>query len=197
MKSLLLFILALSWITPAWALRCGTSLVEEGDRRREVLEECGKPTAEYSQRVAYQLEIGDANERRRYQTIEYWVYIGDSNKFARILYFENGVLKLIRQGSYGREYDRYPGNCRRENISIEINQSKPELELRCGPADAKQVVEEYSRAVVLDNATRVLKTIVVDEWLYYRGDELWVYRFENGLLKWQGEKDPDTYLILP
>lgn len=178
----------------AW--RCNTSLVEAGDSQTQVLAACGKPAARFSQQVAYQLEIGNVHHRRRYQTIDFWVYISGANTFSRILYFEDGELKTIRDGSYGRDYDRDRSNCQRDNSNIELNQTKPELELRCGPADATQLVEEYSRAVVLNKSNRVLKRIVVDEWRYYGGKSLRVYRFENGVLTWQGDEDADRYKLL-
>ncbi len=196
MIRLMLLLATLLSTTGAWAWRCGSSLIEEGDRKSEVLEDCGKPEARYSQQVAYELEIGASHRRRRYQAVDYWVYIPGWNRFARILYFNNGVLEDIRQGLHGRDYDGDPEHCR-QGDSIPINHTRPEVELRCGPADERQVIEEYTRPVTGDDNTRIVKNVVVEDWLYYDdNNDVSVYRFENGVLKWQGQKDRDEYNLL-
>lgn len=188
LKPLLAVLLLLS-AAPANAWRCGTALVQEGDTRKDVLQECGRPSAHFSQEVTYKLEIGTVHERRRFQTIDYWVYLTGPNRFARILYFEDGILKSIRRGDYGRDYTADRSNCQRENNNIDTNQSKPELTMRCGEPDRRRKLEEYTAAVVIDNGNRVFRDVVVDEWIYFDGDRLRTYRFENGLLKRQHEED--------
>lgn len=192
LKKALLPSLLLLCTTNASAWRCGSALVETGDYQKDVLADCGKPAARYSQQVSYDLDIGEIHKRRRYKTIAYWVYLPGPNKFARILYFEDSVLKSLRSGSYSREYQHNRANCLRENVSIRLDQTKPEIKLRCGPPDTERKVEEYSAAVVLDHRNRVFENMVVDEWTYTDNDTVWVYRFENGVLKWRGEKDRET-----
>lgn len=187
MKTLLAFILAL-WALQASAWRCGTALIEAEDRQREVLEHCGEPSARYSQQVRYELELGPIQERRRYQRVDIWVYITASNRFARVLYFEDGELQSIRRGDYGSEYRADPKYCQRDHINIQLNQTQPEIELRCGPPSEQQRVEEYTLPIAADNQQRLQREIVVDQWLYHKGDATRVYRFENGILKWQGDQ---------
>lgn len=191
MKTWLTLLLAL-WAIHANAWRCGTALIEVEDRQREVITRCGEPSARYTQQVRYELDIGPIQERRRYQRIDIWVYVTAGNRFARILYFEDGELKTIRRGDYGSEYRGDPKYCQREHINIQLNQTQPELELRCGPPDERQRLEEYTLPVAADEQQRLQREIVVDQWSYYAGNHRTrLYRFENGVLKWQGETDTD------
>lgn len=188
MKTLLLFALSL-WTISAHAWRCGTALIEVEDRQSDVLEACGEPTARYTQPVRYQLGLGDVHERRRYQTIDYWVYLTGRSQFARILRFEDGELTEIRRGDYGSAYEADPEECREHHQRIDLNQTKPELELRCGPPDKQYTVEEYELPLAAGDSHRLSRRVYVDEWIYYSGDLARVYRFENAVLKWQGKRD--------
>ena len=68
-------------------MRCDENLVERGFTFIEVLERCGKPDAEY--RRINVLVAGV------YFPIEEWFYEQGSNKFRRLLTFENGRLERI------------------------------------------------------------------------------------------------------
>lgn len=191
-KALLILATVLS-TADASAWRCGNSLVEEQDLKQEVQQNCGTPTARYFRRVPYELEVGDALKRRRYQTIEFWVYLTGRNSFARILFFEDGRLQKIRTGDYGDAYNRDADQCKQDSINTRIHQTQPELELRCGEPDASVHIEEYSEPVVLDDSSHIMRDVVVYEWLYFKEDQAFVYRFHNGILKWKGEVDRDRY----
>ncbi|MCB1685563.1 MAG: DUF2845 domain-containing protein [Pseudomonadales bacterium] len=68
-------------------MRCDESLVQRGFNFIEVLERCGPPDAEY-RRVSF-LAAGV------YLPVEEWFYEQGSNRFRRLLTFENGRLVRI------------------------------------------------------------------------------------------------------
>jgi len=68
-------------------MRCDESLVQRGYTFVEVLERCGAPDAEY-RRVNF-LTAGV------YLPVEEWFYEQGSNRFRRLLTFENGRLVRI------------------------------------------------------------------------------------------------------
>ncbi|MEK1904250.1 MAG: DUF2845 domain-containing protein [Pseudomonas sp.] len=69
-------------------LRCGSNLVNEGDRAFEVEKKCGPPA--HRDQVGYTLSGYD----RREYSIEEWVY-GPKNGMLSILTFEGNRLKRI------------------------------------------------------------------------------------------------------
>lgn len=97
---------------PAQALRCGTSVISEGDTEYRVLKACGEPT--------YILEREEERIQRDFRPpadrvdddrgnripflvkenvhIEEWFYDLGSQRLDRKLVFENGVLVKIRTG---------------------------------------------------------------------------------------------------
>ena len=74
----------------ASTLRCGSSLVSEGDRKFEVLQACGEPR--YRDPVGYTL----GPYERRELLIEEWVY-GPNNGMLNILTFEGNRLVRIER----------------------------------------------------------------------------------------------------
>ncbi len=72
------------------SLRCGSSLVSEGDRKFEVLQACGQPR--YRDPVGYTL----GPYERRELLIEEWVY-GPNNGMLNILTFEGNRLVRIER----------------------------------------------------------------------------------------------------
>jgi len=89
---------------PAWALRCGTQLVQIGDYKLEVLRKCGEPMLTDS-RVEYRAvrlrNPGLDLERYVPVTIDEWAYNFGPNRFMQLLRFENGRLVGIESLSYG------------------------------------------------------------------------------------------------
>ncbi|QPK63658.1 DUF2845 domain-containing protein [Methylomonas sp. LL1] len=93
--------------TDAQAFRCGRQLVQEGDHKLDVLEKCGEP--EWTDQ---RITVVASRLRHPYGALEYdqyeeivideWVYNFGSRKFKQFLQFENGVLKKIKNLSYGR-----------------------------------------------------------------------------------------------
>ena len=88
-------ILLLVFSKQAFALRCGTKLVDVGDRKHKVLNQCGEPVYK------------DAYEQNSpvypYHTeqIDVWTYNYGSARFMRELIFRNGVLHRINKLDYG------------------------------------------------------------------------------------------------
>jgi hypothetical protein len=101
-KTMKSIIKAIALITPliflpnqAYALKCGTKLVEIYDRKHKVLYKCGEPTytdsyEQVSSIYPYQI-----------QQIDVWTYNFGSNKFIQELIFRNGRLHRINSLGYG------------------------------------------------------------------------------------------------
>ncbi|WP_260839186.1 DUF2845 domain-containing protein [Methylomonas sp. HW2-6] len=105
-KLILFAVLALLAASDVWAMRCGHRLVQVGDYKSEVLDKCGEPDA-VEQRRAIRgsrlrhpygaLEIDQFEE----VLIEEWTYNFGRRKFQKLLEFEDGELKKIRDLGYG------------------------------------------------------------------------------------------------
>jgi hypothetical protein len=105
---------------PGYALRCGTKLVSSGDSAEQVIAKCGvpseitvwngqvgrayslNPTSPDSTNTKYGRGYSGQSFSRFYPTIENWTYNFGSTRFVRYLRFENGVLKRITTGGYGK-----------------------------------------------------------------------------------------------
>ena len=74
-------------ISAADTMRCGDSIVQRGFTFFEVLERCGKPDLEYDWDHRYVPGV-EAN-------VTEWVYELGSNKFRRVLRFEEGRLRKV------------------------------------------------------------------------------------------------------
>lgn len=99
MRNVLLFMLVMGMIAPAYALRCGTKLVTEGDLVLQVRDKCGDPKSE--ELIGYTLRPGfnNANPNVAYEReykIEQWVY-GPEMGYYNVLTFEGGRLKRIER----------------------------------------------------------------------------------------------------
>ena len=84
--------------TPAYAMRCGVSLVALGQWTYEVLEQCGEPVEQHVKTVF--LEARDRHGKGGVAgvvsvEIEYWVYDLGPHKLRRLLRFEDGQLVRI------------------------------------------------------------------------------------------------------
>ncbi len=79
----------------AYGFRCGTSLVEVGDTKLQVLQKCGEPT--FKELIKTDGFI-----------VEKWYYDCGSVRFIQILTFSGGSLQILETGDYGRGPDRCP-----------------------------------------------------------------------------------------
>ena len=87
LAALFVVVLIGSPLVSAGNMRCGSSLIERGHTFFEVLERCGRPDLEY----AWDHEYVDGVQAR----VTEWVYEQGTNKFRRILTFEEGRLRRI------------------------------------------------------------------------------------------------------
>jgi hypothetical protein len=104
------FVLVLGFLacSPAFAFRCGTKLVSEGDSRAEVLAKCGEPADRATQRSVYRRPMIWAHGRPYYigedameVPVESWTYNLGPNKLMRRVRFENGFVAEIETLGYG------------------------------------------------------------------------------------------------
>lgn len=107
----------------AFALRCGSDLIDEGMRKVEVEQKCGAPVSqdthtEYrtirkrrSGPVEYQDQYDLRNRYNRESqeveetiavVVDEWVYNFGSTRFMQLLIFEDGRLKQIKDLGYGK-----------------------------------------------------------------------------------------------
>lgn len=68
-------------------MRCDDSILERGFTFLEVIERCGRPDLTYQRLQLYVPGV--------YAPVEEWTYEQGSNKFRRLLTFENGRLRRI------------------------------------------------------------------------------------------------------
>ena len=93
--------------------RCRGKIISIGDRRSEVLRNCGQPNfVEVRQEERIKRDLGSALALpegtrssplflREFVTIEEWEYNSGPTEFIRYLTFENGILTRITMGDYG------------------------------------------------------------------------------------------------
>ena len=100
---------------PAFAVRCGTSVISEGDSKYRVLQKCGEPThieewteehlqRSYRRPLSYRYR-DDFSYRTPFLvkenvTVEEWLYDNGSQRLIRRFIFENGILVKIHTGNY-------------------------------------------------------------------------------------------------
>lgn len=115
----LLLVAMLILSNPAYALKCGSSLIVEEERKVDVLKKCGDPVT-IDQRVEYEGLLQEHNlyssdhqahyslgyEQHKPIYIEEWTYNFGPRRLMRVIYFENGVVEKIEVLGYGyREED--------------------------------------------------------------------------------------------
>jgi len=102
--AILTIIISILLVSPAYALRCGTQIVSEGDHKTSVRIKRGEPEA-IEEHVIYKTlrrthhPYGD--ELVVPITIEEWLYNFGPRRLMRQLWFENGKLVRIRSLGYG------------------------------------------------------------------------------------------------
>lgn len=90
------------------ALRCGSSLVSEGDTRSEVAAKCGEPDDIVTKKSVFRRPVIWTRGRPYFigedyieVQVEAWIYNFGPNKFMRSLRFEDGILAEIETLGYG------------------------------------------------------------------------------------------------
>ena len=83
---------------PAYSMRCGVSLVAQGQWTYEVLEQCGEPVEHHVKTVF--ITTHDRHGARGLEAatsieVEYWIYDLGPHRLRRLLRFEDGQLVHI------------------------------------------------------------------------------------------------------
>jgi hypothetical protein len=101
-------VLGLLACSPAFAFRCGSKLVSEGDSRAEVRAKCGEPVDVVTLRSLFRRPMIWANGRSYFVgqdlmevPVESWTYNLGPNKLMRRVRFEGGVVADIETLGYG------------------------------------------------------------------------------------------------
>jgi hypothetical protein len=107
LRAALLGLSALAAVNPAWAFRCGTKLVSEGDTRAQVIAKCGDPV-EIDRRSVLRRPTVWLHGRPYLLSqdlieisLEAWIYNLGPNKLMRRVRFEDGVVVDIETLGYG------------------------------------------------------------------------------------------------
>lgn len=91
---------------PAYAFRCGTRVITEGDPADKVLQFCGSPVSVQTRR-AERPYIDDLGRSYLYRglveevVIEEWTYNLGPNQFMRLVRIENGRVADVKSLGYG------------------------------------------------------------------------------------------------
>jgi hypothetical protein len=184
-----LIILILCIPTIASALRCGNSLVLKGDRKIEVLKECGEPefiekwevetvthiTGEKDEIhedliIGRETNIGKSNLVR----LEEWTYNFGSTRFIQFLTFVNGKLKKIEDGPKGTARDVLSGYTKsRCSHPVEKGERKIEVIVKCG--DPYSI--EYYWEEQFSDVSNSLRTRKIPQFYKYGNKYKKDYRF--------------------
>ena len=107
-RAAIIIVLGLLACSPAFAFRCGTKLVSEGDTRGEVLAKCGEPADVITQRSVFHRPVIWTGGRPIFIgqdfieiPVESWVYNLGPNKLMRRVRFEGGIVAEIETLGYG------------------------------------------------------------------------------------------------
>jgi hypothetical protein len=107
-RSVLILVFGLLAASPAFAFRCGTKLVSEGDTREQVAAKCGEPDEVVNQSSVFRRPVIWTRGRPYYIgessieiPVESWVYNLGPNKLMRRVRFEGGVVIEIETLGYG------------------------------------------------------------------------------------------------
>jgi hypothetical protein len=87
----------------AWAFRCGSGVVGEGDSKAQVTATCGKPTSkEKSCENRQYTSTTNKNSRKCGKKLETWHYNCGEGDFIYALTFENNILTNENTEGRGR-----------------------------------------------------------------------------------------------
>ncbi|MEO8063454.1 MAG: DUF2845 domain-containing protein [Pseudomonadota bacterium] len=107
-RGALILVLGVLAASPAFAFRCGTRIVSEGDTRSEVAAKCGEPADVVTQRSVFRRPVIWTAGRPYYIgenlieiPVESWVYNLGPNKLMQRVRFEGGVVVDIESLGYG------------------------------------------------------------------------------------------------
>ena len=101
---MLMVLISMLAVGPAYALRCGTQVVSEGDHKTSVRIKCGEPEAVEEHIIYRTLHLTHHVHGAKIMVpirIEEWLYNFGSRRLMQQLWFENGELVHIRSLGYG------------------------------------------------------------------------------------------------
>ncbi|UXI68314.1 DUF2845 domain-containing protein [Tahibacter amnicola] len=166
--------------TPAMALRCGSRIVQEGDRDGSVRERCGMPY--YVDRY-YSVDVHGADgpyERQIENQYDAWYYNFGPRKLLVRLVFHNGRLQSEETLGYG--VNQIGDSCHLDTAPS--GTSAGEIVAWCGePASRRNLREAEIRRDGRGNER--YRPIRLEEWTYDFGDDrfLRILTFRNGNLQ--------------
>jgi uncharacterized protein DUF2845 len=107
-RTALVMLFGLLATSPAFAFRCGTRIVSEGDTRSAVAAKCGEPDDVVKQQSVFRRPVIWTGGRPYYIgddfmeiPVENWVYNLGPNKLMQRVRFEGGVVVEIESLGYG------------------------------------------------------------------------------------------------
>ena len=107
-RTAVLLALGLLAASPAFAFRCGTKIVSEGDTRSEVAAKCGEPDDVVTLKSVFRRPVIWTGGRPYFIgddfieiPVEDWVYNLGPNKLMQRVKFEGGVVVEIESLGYG------------------------------------------------------------------------------------------------
>ncbi len=133
-----------------FALRCGSKLVDIGDRKIEIVQKCGEPTLIEKWKVKNttltakrnKIHLADiitdleAHQEVTTEIMEEWTYNFGANRFIHFLTFSNGKLTRIELGSKGFAGE-FPTNFGKARCGqfVETGDRKIDVIMKCGEPD--------------------------------------------------------------
>lgn len=139
------------------AIRCGSSLVNEGAWPIEVEESCGPPDYVAAYPTATLPGLGVV------QTVEHWYYNPGPQRFIRRLIFRNGTLARVDDLGYGFHVSDSP-SC--DLNTLRHAGTEYELIARCGEPASKRVEWQFPSSQRHLKSWRTRQAVLVQEWLY-------------------------------
>ncbi|MEO8670816.1 MAG: DUF2845 domain-containing protein [Tahibacter sp.] len=180
MKRLLLLLSLLLLTAPAWALRCGTRVVDTGDSDFAVRDRCGEP---FWSEQFYSVDVRGANgplEQQSENVYDAWYFNFGPRKLMVRLLFLNGELQ--REETLGYGVTRIGDDCNLDSFSN--GTSSGEIVARCGtPTHRRSQRDSIVRRDGVGNER--YQPIQREQWVYDLGGArlLRVLNLENGRLE--------------
>jgi hypothetical protein len=167
----LLGVLAVSSAVPAFALRCGSRVVDRGALDVQVLSRCGDP---YWRATRGELLVRGEDgpiEQRVERRIEDWFYNFGPSRLTVRLRFVDGVLEAEETLGYGQPV--VGGRC--TATALQRGLSEGELVLRCGAPLRRRTT--YADQILRDAYGQVrVQPRPREEWWYRRDDSRFLAR---------------------
>ena len=141
---------------PAWALRCGNTIIDTGATTYEVLRACGSPDYRDTISDLYLFGIGPVGTEER------WYYNPGPNGLIRVLTFRHGDLARIDTDGRGFTTTQ-PPSC--DPSTIQEGMATGELLQRCGPPVLRDTWRDL-QAFRLPNGDVLPASVPVERWVY-------------------------------